>query len=109
MHWHGFVWCNPPYGSEITPFMEKMKSHGNGIALVFARTETKWFVNNVWNGADALLFFHKRITFYDIRGNKAEANAGAPSVLVAYGDTAVNRLLKSGIDGTFIDLNVNKQ
>ncbi|HVI40922.1 MAG TPA: DNA N-6-adenine-methyltransferase, partial [Anaerovoracaceae bacterium] len=38
--WHGRVWLNPPYGKQIGPWLEKLKSHGDGIALVFARTET---------------------------------------------------------------------
>jgi hypothetical protein len=35
--WFGRVWCNPPYGPKLGPFLRKMAEHENGIALVFAR------------------------------------------------------------------------
>lgn len=41
--WQGCVWMNPPYGSECQKWLAKLAEHGNGIALVFARTETKMF------------------------------------------------------------------
>ena len=43
--WRGNVWLNPPYGppTVITPWMQRLAKHGNGIALVFARTETVMF------------------------------------------------------------------
>ena len=39
--WFGKVWLNPPY-SEVEKWLKKLAEHGNGIALVFARMETKW-------------------------------------------------------------------
>ena len=41
--WFGRVWCNPPYGLEAAIWLNKLAEHGNGIALIFARTETKMF------------------------------------------------------------------
>jgi hypothetical protein len=41
--WLGRVYCNPPYGRGMDLWLEKLKYHGNGIALIFARTETKCF------------------------------------------------------------------
>lgn len=36
------VWLNPPYGKEALPFFRKMiDDDARGIALVFARTDTK--------------------------------------------------------------------
>src|SRR5580765_8192391 len=54
--WQGFVWLNPPYGKEIDTWLQKMAGHRNGIALIFARTETRWFIEWVWQKASSLLF-----------------------------------------------------
>ena len=42
-NWEGRVWMNPPYGSETGNWLGKLRLHGNGIALVFARTDTTYF------------------------------------------------------------------
>ena len=73
--WFGRVYCNPPYGKHLNLWLEKLKNHGNGIALIFARTETKCFFENVWNSADALLFVKGRIRFYHVSG-KTRRNSG---------------------------------
>lgn len=83
--WSGRVWCNPPYGSETWAWLSKLAEHGDGIALIFARTETAGFVEQVWNKADAVLFLHGRLHFHLPDGTRAAANAGGPSCLVAYG------------------------
>jgi hypothetical protein len=100
--WVGRVWCNPPYGLQAAKWLRKLADHGNGIALIFARTETKMFFDYVWNKADALLFLEGRLYFYNSDGEKAKANAGAPSVLVAYGENNVEALKKSGLKGKLI-------
>lgn len=102
--WSGRVWLNPPYGSQTDKWLEKLSVHNNGIALIFARTETKMFFNWIWEKADSLLFIKGRLHFYDINGVRAAKNAGAPSVLVAYGKANTKALLLSGIDGKFIKL-----
>lgn len=79
------IWCNPPYGAQCSAWLRKMARHGNGIALTFARTETKMFFQDVWNKADAVLFISGRLRFYHVTGKVCESNAGAPSVLIAYG------------------------
>lgn len=38
--WFSRVWMNPPYGRETGIWLNKLAVHGDGIALVFARTET---------------------------------------------------------------------
>ncbi|TSB47187.1 adenine methyltransferase [Alkalicoccobacillus porphyridii] len=102
--WSGRVWLNPPYGRETTKWLDKLADHGNGIALIFARTETEMFFNHVWNKADALLFFKGRLHFYHVDGVRAKANAGAPSVLIAYGENNVATLKKVEQWGKLIDL-----
>lgn len=100
--WRGFVWLNPPYGSEVWRWLSRLADHGNGIALTFARTETAGFVQTVWARADAILFLHGRLHFHYANGKRAAANSGAPSCLVAYGSTAVNRLKDSGLRGSLV-------
>lgn len=90
--WNGTIWMNPPYGSEIEKWMKRLADHGNGMALVFARTDTKWFHEQVFSKAHAILFFKRRITFFHVDGNKASANSGAPSCLIGYGETMKKRL-----------------
>ncbi len=101
--WFGRVYCNPPYGKNLHLWLEKLKDHGNGIALIFARTETKCFFDQVWNAADALLFVKGRIRFYDVSG-KQGGTPGAPSVFVAYGKENALALKHSGIEGRYLQL-----
>lgn len=103
--WNGRVWLNPPYSKEAVKWLRKMAAHQNGIALVFARTETSWFFETVWNAASGVLFLEGRIHFYNSDGVKAKANAGAPSVLVSYGAENAEILRCSGIKGKFIYIN----
>ena len=102
--WTGKVWCNPPYGIETSKWLNKLADHGNGIALIFARTETKMFFDHVWNKADSLLFIEGRLYFHHVDGTRAKANSGAPSVLVAYGKENTEILKKSTISGKLITL-----
>jgi len=102
--WYGRVWMNPPYGKQASDWLQKLKRHGNGIALIFARTETKMFFDHVWNDADALLFMEGRLFFHYVDGTRAKANSGAPSVLIAYGEKNVESLKNSGINGALIEL-----
>ncbi|MEM9644931.1 MAG: DNA N-6-adenine-methyltransferase [Planctomycetota bacterium] len=103
--WDGRVWCNPPYTSnEIRRWMWRMKEHNLGTALAFARTETRWFFESVWNHASALLFLKRRINFYYPDGRQSGKNAGAPSVLIAYGEQDCDRLASSGLNGAFVIL-----
>lgn len=100
--WRGRVWLNPPYGKQTGKWLERLEAHGDGIALVFARTETAVF-ERVWRSATALLFLRGRLHFYHVDGSRAEGNAGAPSVLVAYGDHNAEALRSSGIPGALVE------
>ena len=99
--WEGRVWLNPPYGNQARPFLQKLVDYGFGTALIFARTETRLFRDLAW-GASALLFLHGRVTFLRVDGTAATANAGAPSVLLAYGKYDASMLASSGIPGQLI-------
>jgi hypothetical protein len=129
--WFGRPFCNPPYGDEAWPFLERMGEHGRGISLVFARTETKMFQTHVWQNADAILFLAGRLHFYypdpqqpgrcqsekdhlwsgrpespktkwcPLCG-KAKGNSGGPSILIAYGEADVEALRNSGLPGALV-------
>lgn len=95
--WHGRVWCNPPFGREAVKWLRRMVDHGNGIALIPARTETAMFYETVWGVADAVLFIKGRPHFHHVDGSRAPFNSGAPICLVAYGIENVSCLDRSGL------------
>ena len=100
--WKGRVWMNPPYGNETERWMRKLAHHGDGIALIFARTETKAFFPWVWGHASAFLWVKGRINFYTKEGKRG-GTAGAPSVLIAYGSECAAKLKACGIAGHFME------
>lgn len=104
---HGTVFLNPPYGppTVIDPWMQKMVEHDNGIALIFARTETDMFFRTVWGKARAILFLRGRLYFHRPDGSRATGNAGAPSVLIAYGTEMKERLKRwAYLPGRYVEL-----
>jgi hypothetical protein len=102
--WFGRVWLNPPYGRMTIAWMRLLKRHGNGIAMIFARTETRTFFECVWGVAGAILFLKGRITFYNADGSKPNNTGGAPSCLIAYGAENVAALRSCGVKGHLIVL-----
>lgn len=82
-HWTGRVWLNPPYGRGIKGWLEKLQRHGNGIALVFSRTETEW-AQTCLKLADAVNFMRGRVSFIRADGSKS-TNAANGSMLLAFG------------------------
>ena len=99
--WHGRVWLNPPYSNAWT-WLRKLAEHGSGSALIFARTETKGFVQQVWNKADAILFLHGRLHFHHPDGSRAKGNSGGPSCIVAYGTNDARILAQANLNGTLV-------
>lgn len=98
--WSGRVWLNPPYNRRmIGRWMARMFHHDNGIALVFARTETKWFHRWVFGHCAGILFLDDRITFFHVTGEPGTYNAGSPSCLIAYGEQNAVALKQSGLPG----------
>ncbi len=102
--WSGRVWLNPPYDQDAEIWLERLAQHGNGVALVFARTETAWFKRVVWDRADALMFLHRRLHFRlqdgTTGGRKGgTGSAGAASVLVAYGARNAAAFRTAKLDG----------
>ena len=102
--WHPneFVWCNPPYGPQTFTWLKKLAAHpAGGIALIFARTETKGFHETIWEKAHSILFLKGRIKFHHVTGQQGQT-ATAPSVLIGYGTTATQRLQQADIPGKLI-------
>jgi len=95
--WEGRVWLNPPFGREAVKWLRRMVSHGNGIALIPARTETAMFYECIWDCAHAVCFMKGRPHFHYVDGTRAAANSGAPICLVAYGYANASALLASGL------------
>lgn len=76
-HWHGNVWLNPPYASDlIGKFADKVAESKNdiqqAIILVNNATETGWF-NTLISVASAVVFPKSRVKFY-----MADGKTGAP-------------------------------
>lgn len=102
--WEGKVWMNPPYGQDTPAWMQRLQQHGNGIALVFARTDTKWFHDYVVH-ADAICFIKGRVQFVPAimatayaQGQKVQTGGcGAASMLVAYGQEMGIALMRSDL------------
>ena len=97
--WHGSVWLNPPYGGRngIRPWLERLVSHGDGIAIVPNRTGADWWQDYA-QAADALLFVRGKIRFLRPDGSEG-ASPGYGNVLMAYGRTMAGALTASAVRG----------
>lgn len=102
--WVGRVWCNPPYDRSTAAWLARCASHGNAIALIFARTETALWFKEVWPKADSVFFLCGRLTFHHVDGTPLPFNGGAPSALVAYGRSNTDLLSCCGWPGQLVRL-----
>ena len=98
--WFGTVFVNPPYGPETPKWMRRLADHGDGIALVFARTDVKWF-QEVGVKADLICFISGRIKFFKGNVDDRGGTPGAGSMLLAYGAKAAEALRNSGLGSCF--------
>lgn len=91
--WKGEVWLNPPYGSELYSWLALLARHGNGTALLYARTDTQGFQNHVWREATAVFFITGRLFFHKpVTGYQAQQNCGGPMCLACYGPKSLARV-----------------
>jgi hypothetical protein len=97
--WFGRIWLNPPYGREMIKFMKKMTEYRQGIACLFARTDTDAFQDYIFPFANSIFFIDKRLKFCHVNGEAAKTNSGAPSVLIAYDEYDSEKIEESGIKG----------
>ncbi len=81
--WRGKrVFCNPPYGPEITKFLERAHEAELAVFLIPARTDTRWFHDIVLPKAREIRFIKGRLKFGD-----AKNSAPFPSMVVVFGET----------------------
>lgn len=108
--WFGRVWCNPPYGPPriIEPWMARMAHHNNGIALIFARTDTNCWHKFIFPTAVGAMFVEGRPNFHTVTGTKSMKNCGAPVALVAYGEENMRAIAASGIKGKCVIFNATQ-
>lgn len=81
--WFGRVWMNPPY-SQNSAWVDRFIEHKNGVALLFARTDTKW-CQKLLSKVDHVFFLARRISFLR-SGEKQKWTGGAPSALFYFGE-----------------------
>jgi hypothetical protein len=58
---NGRAFVNPPYGEHTFKWMRKFAEHKRGIALIFARTDTRGFHEHVFSSAKAIYFLKGRV------------------------------------------------
>ncbi len=98
------IWLNPPYGKQTGLWIKKLAEHGNGMALTFARTETKFWHESIFPHAHAVLFIAGRLHFHYPDGKQSKDNSGGPSSLVAFGRFNSAVLRECGLPGKYIQL-----
>ncbi len=105
--WWGNVWLNPPYGPHTKVWVARLAKHGKGIALIYARLETRLWQKNIFPTAIGYLFPAKRIQFYLPDGSKPKSGSTAPSALIAWGKANADKLrclVETGvIPGAYFD------
>lgn len=103
VEWKGRVWLNPPYGKETFKWLERLSIHKSGIALIFARTDTKGFHREIFQKAHSILFLEGRIRFYHVTG-KIGDTPNAASCLISYSTKDTEALRNSGLKGKLVIL-----
>lgn len=98
--WWGRVWLNPPYGAQAGAWVQRLAQHGDGIALVFSRTDVRWWHEAVPR-ATAVCFIRRRLTFIAGDNQPAPGNSGGPSALIAYGNACAVAVCASGLGLTY--------
>jgi len=75
-----WAWMNPPYGREIGAWIKKASEERNVVALLPARTDTRWFHDYIYKKKNVEIRFIKgRLKF-----GKATNSAPFPSMIVIF-------------------------
>lgn len=82
------VFCNPPYGRDVgqwvDKFCEEARKGVTVVALLFPRTDTKWWHQGVMQAVE-VSFLSGRVVFLDSNGEPPPGNAGlGPSCIVVW-------------------------
>jgi phage N-6-adenine-methyltransferase len=88
--WRGICWMNPPYGREISRWIQKayessLEPGTVVVCLLPARTDTKWWHDHVMPRASIVGFIQGRLRFSGRGLNVSKGGAPFPSVLVVFG------------------------
>ncbi len=103
--WAGRVWLNPPYSRPlIGQFVRKLAEHGNGIALLFNRCDSKMFQDIIFEKATAMKFLRNRIRFYRPDGTRGDS-PGCGSILIAFGEENAEVLRTCDLTGKYVRIN----
>lgn len=82
--WYGDVWCNPPY-SDPAPWTEKCAEHHGFAALLITNdTSTAMWRKVIWPTATLVLFFYRRLRFYNPARPERMTTAKRGSALVMW-------------------------
>lgn len=81
--WHGVCWMNPPYGRRIGRWVAKAREEAeigraSVVCLLPARTDTRWFHENVLGKAE-IRFIKGRLKF-----SGSKNSAPFPSLIAVY-------------------------
>lgn len=94
--WKGRVFVNPPYGNEMSPFIDKfINEKPDGVMLIFARMGNKDIQKLIKNGA-YFLMLRKRIKFISREGIVGNS-AGADSCLVSWNKEELESVNLEGV------------
>jgi hypothetical protein len=93
------LFLNPPYGTETFKWMREFAQHKRGVALIFARTDTKGFHEHVFAQAKAIYFVRGRVKFHREDGSCPKNGPAAPSCLVTHTEEDTAAVLNSGLPG----------
>lgn len=103
--WFGRGWLNPPYSKPLMwQFVERLSEHGNGIALLFNRCDSKMFQDIIFERATAMKFLRNRIKFFRPDGTRGDS-PGCGSILIAFGEENAEVLRTCDIAGKYVRIN----
>jgi hypothetical protein len=109
--WFGSVYCNPPY-TDNAKWLERCRLYhqdtkNDVIVMIFNRSQTKYFQSEV-RYATGILFIAGNMKFLNDKG-KIQGSANAPSILIAYGESAYNRIKNVTGLAVRIDSNISEE
>jgi hypothetical protein len=73
-----------------------------GVALIFARTDTKGFHDHIFGQAKAIYFLKGRVKFHREDGSCPKNGPAAPSCFVMHTEEDTEAVLKSGLAGSLM-------
>ena len=97
--WKGFVWMNPPFGGRNSKgaWLDKIKEHGSGVALVPDRTSAPWW-QKAAKEADAILQISGKVKFIKPDGSSGDSPSTG-TTLFGYGYYGVEALMNAQKNG----------